>query len=115
MATQATLESLFGGRAATKVLLFIANYSEGYASGIAKTFEMPLSEVQKQLTKFEEAGILVSRMDGICRMYTWNPRDPALDGLRQLLQSTLEYSISRETIDKYFRQRRRPRRKGKPL
>ena len=53
MTTQATLETLFAGKAAAKVLLFIENYGEGYASRIAKTFEMPVSEVQKQLTKFE--------------------------------------------------------------
>jgi DNA-binding transcriptional ArsR family regulator len=115
MATEATLEALFGGRAATKVLLFIENYSEGYASQIARTFEMPLSEVQKQLAKFEDVGILVSRMVGTSRMYTWNPRDPALDGLRQLLQNTLNYGIPDKRLNQYFRQRRRPRRKGKPL
>ena len=115
MATEATLETLFGGRAATRVLLFIENYSEGYASQIARTFEMPLSEVQKQLAKFEDVGILVSRMVGTSRMYTWNPRDPALDGLRQLLQNTLNYGIPNKRLNQYFRQRRRPRRKGKPL
>ncbi len=115
MATQATLETLFGGKAAAKVLLFIENYGEGYASRIAKTFEMPLSEVQKQLAKFEQAGILVSRMVGTSRMYTWNPRDPALDGVRQMLRNTLDFGIPKERLTKYFRQRRRPRRKGKPL
>lgn len=115
MATEATLETLFGGKAATRVLLFIENYSEGYASQIAKTFKMPLSEVQKQLAKYEQAGILVSRMVGTSRMYTWNPRDPGLDGLRELLRNTLDYGISRKKLSRYFRQRRRPRRKGKPL
>lgn len=115
MATQATLETLFGGKAAAKVLLFIENYGEGYASWIARTYEMPLSEVQKQLVKFEEAGILVSRMVGTSRMYTWNPRDPGLDGLRVMLRNTLDYGIPKERLAKYFRQRRRPRRKGKPL
>ena len=86
MATEATLQSLFGGKAAAKVLLFIGNYEEGYASQIARTFSIALSEVQKQLSKFESAGILVSRMVGTSRMYTWNPRDPALEGLRMLLQ-----------------------------
>jgi len=113
VATQATLEGLFGGQAATKVLLFIENYGEGYASWIAKTFEMPVSEVQKQLKKLEEAGVLVSRMVGRSRIYTWNPRDPGLEGLRQLLQSTLDFGIPEERLKKYFRQRRRPRRKGK--
>ncbi len=103
MATQSTLESLFGGQAAAKVLLFMHNYAEGYASGIAKTFEMPVSEVQKQLKKFEEAGVLVSRMVGTSRVYTWNPSDPALDGLRQLLKSTLDYGIPRDRLKKYFK------------
>ena len=115
MATEATLETLFGGRAAARVLLFIENYSEGYASQIARTFEMPLSEVQKQLAKFEEIGILVSRMVGTSRMYTWNPLDPALNGLRQLLRNTLNFGIPKKRLKQYFRQRRRPRRKGKPL
>jgi len=115
MATQTTLEALFGGQAAAKVLLFMENYGEGYANWIAKTFEMPVSEVQKQLKKFEDAGVLVSRMVGTSRIYTWNPRDPALDGLRQMLKSTLDYGIPSDRLKKYFRQRRRPRRKGKPL
>lgn len=115
MATQATLETLFGGRAATRVLLFIENYGEGYASRIARTFEMPLSEVQKQLAKFEQAGIVVSRMVGSARMYTWNPRDRALESLRSLLRETLENGIPEATLKQYFRQRQRPRRRGKPL
>jgi len=115
MATQTTLATLFGGQAAAKVLLFLENYEEGYASGIAKTFQMPVSEVQKQLKKFAEVGILVSRMVGTSRFYTWNPRDPALKGLRDLLQSTLMHGIPEERLHKYYRQRRRPRRQGKPL
>ncbi|MCG8368971.1 MAG: winged helix-turn-helix domain-containing protein [Proteobacteria bacterium] len=115
MATQATLEVLFGGKAAAKVLLFIENYGDGYASRIAKTFDMPLSEVQKQLAKFERAGILVSRMVGTSRIYTWNPRDPALQGLRELLRQTLEEGIPEKTLLQFYRQRQRPRRQGKAL
>ena len=115
MATQATLEALFGGKAAAKVLLFIESYGDGYASRIARTFDMPLSEVQKQLRKFEEVGILVSRVVGNSRVYTWNPRDPALEGLKELLRQTLANGIPEATLHKYFRQRQRPRRRGKPL
>ena len=115
MATQATLETLFGGKAAAKVLLFIENYGDGYASRIASTFDMPRSEVQKQLAKFERAGILVSRMVGTSRIYTWNPADRALDGLKELLRQTLEKGIPEKTLQAYFRQRQRPRRKDKPL
>ena len=95
------------------MLLFIENYGDGYASGIAKIFDMPLSEVQKQLRKFEEVGILVSREVGNSRIYTWNPRDPALKGLQELLRQTLEDGIPEATLQQYFRQRQRPRRRGK--
>ncbi len=115
MATQTTLEVLFGGKAAARVLLFIENYGDGYPSRIAKTFDMPLSEVQKQLGKFERAGILVSRKVGTSRIYTWNPRDPALAGLRELLRQTLEDGIPEEAQQAYFRQRQRPRRRNKPI
>lgn len=115
MATQTTLEVLFGGKAAAKVLLFIENYGDGYASRIAKTFDMPLSEVQKQLRKFEQAGILVSRMVGTSRIYTWNPRDPALEGLRELLRQTLDEGIPESTLKRHYRQRQRPRRQAKAL
>lgn len=115
MTTQTTLETLFAGKAATRVLLFIENYGEGYASQISKTFEMPLSEVQKQLAKFENAGVLVSRTVGTSRIYAWNPRDPGLKGLQLLLRDTLEKGIPEETLRKFYRQRQRPRRKGKPL
>jgi DNA-binding transcriptional ArsR family regulator len=115
MATQATLEVLFGGKAAAKVLLSIENYGDGYASQIAKIFDMPLSEVQKQLRKFEQVGILVSRMVGTSRIYTWNPRDPALEGLKELLRQTLEEGIPERTLQQYYRQRQRPRRQGKAL
>jgi hypothetical protein len=113
MATQATLEALFGGKAAARLLLFMENYGEGYANQISRTFEMPLSEVQKQLAKFEESGVLVSKMVGPSRIYTWNSRDPALKELRGLLRATLENGIPEETLKKYYRERQRPRRKGK--
>jgi len=76
---------------------------------------MPVSEIQKQLRKFETAGIRVSRIVGTSRNYTWNPRDPALGNPRALLRDTLDSGISTETLKKYFCQRRRPRRADKFL
>jgi hypothetical protein len=115
MATQATLETLFGGKAASRVLLYIENYGQGYASRIAKTFNMSLSEVQKQLAKFEKSGILVSQKLGNVRVYTFNPRDPALRQLRGLLRETLDRGIPDDELKQYYRDRQRPRRQGKEL
>ncbi len=115
MANQTTLETLLGGKAATRVLLFIENYGEGYASKIARNFSMPVSEVQKQLAKFENAGILVSRKVGNSRIYTWNPRDPGLEGLRLLLRDTLDRGIPESTLEKFYRERQCPRRQDKKV
>ena len=109
------LQPLFGNRTAEMVFYYLLVYKKGYARQISSIFNMSLNPVQKQLLKFEEAGILVSRRVGTSRVFTWNPRDPALDGLRQLLKSTLEYGIPADRLKKYYRQRRRPRRQGKPL
>ncbi len=115
MANIETLETLFGGKAAIRVLLYLENYGTGYASQIARTYGMPVSEIQKQLQKFEEAGIIVSQTVGTSRVFGWNNRDQGLNGLKILLRDTLDFGISEPLREKYFTQRRRPRRKGKPL
>ena len=108
------LEAVFGSPAAERTLLYLQNYGEGYARAIAKTFGMSPSQTGKQLEKLERGGVLVSRSLGRTRVYYWNPRNPLVRELRQLLQAALEILPQSET-QKYFRERRRPRRKGKPI
>jgi len=45
---------VFGSQTAKKVLLFLANYQEGYAQEIADLYDIPINMVQNQLKKFEE-------------------------------------------------------------
>ncbi len=108
------LDALFGNKTAARVLLYLENYEEGYAREIAGTFQLPVTPVQNQLRKLEEAGILASRLMGRTRLYTWNPRYPLLKQLRALLAEAVKYSSDKE-IKAYFRKRKRPRRAGKPL
>lgn len=53
------LESIFGNATVEKVLLYLQNYNEGYASEIASTFSISLSVVQKQLKRLEDGGVIV--------------------------------------------------------
>lgn len=106
------LEKLFGSAAAERVLLYIANYGEGYSAAIARTFGLSASQVQKQLDKFEQDGILVQQPKGRTRIYTWNPRWPLSRQLQALLSDAL-ILMPENTQAKYFRERRRPRLKGK--
>lgn len=108
------LDALFGNKTAERVLLYLANYDQGYARDIALTFETTLSMVQKQLVRLEAAGVLVSRLVGKTRVYELNPRWYFFSELTALLQKALAAQGKEET-EKYFRKRQRPRRAGKPL
>lgn len=102
---------LFGSKAAYQVLMFLENYERGYASQIAKTFGMSLSQAQNQLQKFEQLGFLVSRKEGSARIYYFK-RGPVVDALRQFLRAMLDL-LPGATIRRFYRERRRPRRYGK--
>lgn len=108
------LTGLTGNETASKVLLYLESYGSGYPRGISETFNVALSPVQRQLERFEREGILVSRLIGKTRVYDWNPRCFYLDELRAILAKALE-RIPESLKEKYFRQRVRPRRQGKPL
>ena len=109
------LEALLGNATAEKVLLYLERYEEGYATAIADTFgNVSLHMVQRQLARFERAGLLVSVLKGRTRLFRWNPRYPFLKETRALLAKALR-SLPSDERRLYFAQRRRPRRGGKPL
>lgn len=108
------LDAIFGTRTAAATLLFLENYGSGYASRIAKTYDMPVSIVQDQLRRLEGAGVLVSRTVGRTRVFEFNPRSPTVGQLRVFLATELK-TLPKEILDKYFRARQRPRRTGKAL
>jgi len=109
------LQALLGNATAEKVLLYLEQYEEGYATAIAETFgNVSLNMVQRQLARFERGGLLVSTLKGRTRLYRWNPRYPFLEEVRALLAKALR-ALPRDERSRYFTQRRRPRRGGKPL
>lgn len=102
------LIALFGSESAYRVLMYLENYGEGYASRIAKTFGFSLSQVQNQLRKFEDVGLLVSRPEAGARVFYFRP-SPVTDALRVFLRDMLD-RLPPEVQERYFRERRRPRR-----
>lgn len=108
------LEPIFGNPTIEKVLLYLQNYNEGYASEISNSFSISLSVVQKQLKRLEDGGIIVSQLKGRTRLFMWNPRYPFRKELQNLLEKSFEF-MSESEIKKHFRKRQRPRRTGKPL
>ena len=107
------LEGLVGNKTAERVLLFLQAYGEGYAQQIADRFSISLSAVQRQLARLEDGGVVVSQLKGRTRLYVFNPRWPFRFELQELLKKVLSYLPNAE-LDRYYRSRTRPRRKGKP-
>jgi DNA-binding transcriptional ArsR family regulator len=108
------LKELFGNIIIEKIFFFISTYGDGYPLGMAKTFNVPVNRIQQQLKRLEEGGILVSRLRGKVRLYTFNPRYPFLKELRALIDKAL-YFLPEQEKDLFYRRRTRPRRTGKPL
>jgi hypothetical protein len=108
------LESLIGSLNREKALVFMISRQEGYAREIARFYDTDLDPIQKQLDRLELGGILVSRSVGRTRLYTFNPRYALLPELKALLEKTLSF-YPNELQTRLLENRRRPRRRGKPI
>lgn len=108
------LEPLLGSKSSEKVLIFITARGEGYAREISRFFGMALDPIQKQLDKLELGGVIVSNTKGRTRIYVFNPRYPFLKELKLLLDKALSF-YPEEEREKLIMNRRRPRRRGKPI
>jgi len=108
------LKSLLGSDNAERVLIFLLARKTGFPAEIARFFKKDVFGIQNQLDRLENGGVLVSRMTGRTRLYSFNPRFPFLAELTQLLEKALSFypPVEREAL---LMNRRRPRRREKPL
>jgi len=108
------LTPLLGTENSERVLIFLLTRNEGYAREIAQLFDTHLYAIQRQLDKLEAGGVLVSRTVGRTRLYQFNPRYPFLNELKQLLEKALSF-YPEDVRESLVMNRRRPRKRGKPL
>jgi predicted transcriptional regulator len=108
------LEAILGNATKERILFYLLTYGEGYAPEICRTFGVSLRPVQLQLENLEKRGVVVSWLKGRTRIYRFNPRYYFFKELTVLLEKAIE-AMPREERQRYFMQRTRPRRAGKPL
>ena len=108
------LTSILGTENSERVLMFLLTRNEGYAREIAQLFDTNLYAIQRQLDKLEAGGVLVSRTAGRTRLYQFNPRYPFLSELKQLLEKAFSF-YPEDVRENLLMNRRRPRRRDKPL
>ena len=107
------LEPLLGSTNAERVLMFIAIRSEGYSTEIAHFFDTDVYGIQRQIEKFETAGVLIAKQAGRTRIYQFSPRYAFMKELRALLDKAFSFYPPDEQ-ERLKIIRKRPRRKGKP-
>jgi len=108
------LEPLLGSRSRERVLIFLRAREEGYSREIAKFFDTDLAQIQKQVDRLEFGGVLAARPLGRTRLYAFDPRYPFLKELKALLDKALSF-YPPDLQESLLLNRRRPRRRGKPL
>jgi predicted ArsR family transcriptional regulator len=108
------LQSLLGSDDAERVLLFLTDRGSGYGREIAEFWGTSVSGIQRQLDKLEAGGVIEGKMVGRTRVYTWNQCWVFQDELAQLLKKAVSF-LSEKDRARLQENRRRPRRRGKPL
>ena len=108
------LESILGSKSSEQVFIFLVARNKGYATEIARFFDADLYAIQKQLERLENSDVLVSSKVGRTRVYQFNPRYPFLKELRILLERVLSFYPD-DIQESLEMNRRRPRKKDKPL
>jgi len=108
------LEELLGSKNRERVLQYILANEQGYAKEIADYYDSSVDPIQKQLERLESAGVLVSQTAGRTRLFMFNPRYAFRKELIALLEKARSYYPDAEQ-ERLTKQRKRPRRTGKPL
>ena len=108
------LEPIIRSGSTERALVYILARGQGYVREIARFFSSDPDSIQKTLTKLEAGGVLISRAAGRTLIYQFNPRYAFLKELQALLSKALSF-YPEEEREQLVMNRRRPRRRGKPL
>jgi hypothetical protein len=108
------LAELFGSKTAELVFLYLYHYKEAHARGIARDLNTGFSQVERQLKKYERAGLFISKEVGKSRVYLFNKKyvlhEPVLAMIKKVYDSI---PLSEHKV--MFQTRRQPRRSDKPV
>lgn len=108
------LDQILGSETAQKIFLHLYHYGESYPSAVARDFNITLGQVQRQFERFENAGILISKLSGKTRIYQFNKKYPLTVPFIEIVKRVYD-SLSLEEKENLFPTRRGPRRAGKPI
>lgn len=80
------LEKIFGNKTAEIVMLYLYHFGEIYPSAISKGSGFALSQIQKQMMRFEESEVIKSRYVGHTKLYYFNENSPYIHAFLGLIK-----------------------------
>ena len=104
------MDTLFGSRVRTDVLIAVGRLGSAYLSELARLLGKRPIEVQRAVSSLERAGVLETRLVGKVRMVELNRRFPEYQQLADMLLVMSERPLY---AGRWKTQRRRPRAMGK--
>ena len=108
------LDKILGSKTAQKIFLHLYHHGETYPSAVAKDFKISLGQVQRQFDRFEDAGVIISKLSGRTRMYQFNTKQGIIKPFIEIVKRIYD-SIPLDEKEELFTSRRRPRRRQKPI
>lgn len=108
------LAILFGSKTTERCLLYLVAQEQGYALEISQAFGISGTQVRRTLEKLEGADIIVGIDRGRTRLYSLNPRWFLFSELKALLKKAL-MQMPLDQQAKVFGDRKKPRKKNKPI
>ena len=107
------LKGILRAESQEKILLYLITRETGYGKAIAEFYGLSQNSVQKQLSRMEDDGVVISRLIGRLREYQLNPRYVFYAPMKEVLKSALE-AYPRSVTQQLTMNRTRPRKAGKP-
>lgn len=81
------IEALFGNSTLVKILEALTSKGSVYATGLSTELSVPVSMIQKQLTRLEKGGWIVPVFLGNKKVYYWNEAPAVVKPLKAFLKS----------------------------
>jgi hypothetical protein len=108
------LGELLGSHTAAKIFVHLFHHGETYAAAVSQDMAVAMGPVQRQLDRYENLGLIVSKKQGRTRVYTFNMKSPMTGPFKELVRIVYE-NIPLAERENLFNVRRRARRRGKPV
>jgi hypothetical protein len=102
------LEALFGNKNVTQILLFIFANDKCYGTQLHRSLEVPLTPIQKNLSRLEKGGVIMSHYEGKTRVFQFNPSFPLMKELEKLLQKAYSLLPAHSRKNFYISNENRP-------